>query len=718
MRVALVSVPGRCAAWAGGLEVRGWVVDVVGRDELLSSSRSRAALEIADGIVLDAGDLDVEGTTTLRRLEKALPREADVVILSRALAGEGGANRRVVYEEDGLRRGVELLDLWLNSARAERHRATRSMMPPRGNLPGEGTPGGSPSPSLGAASAERSTWDRRTLDALCDALVSHEDARGIMQAFTRALAEAYGLARYVLFYGEVDPAGWLAPVVAGGMDDSMLPGIRLSRRSGVGRLVCDRHAAVHLDLLDPRDPAHAEADRELRWLGLDAAVPVSAGQRIVAILLVGRRLSGDALGARDIESMAGLCRHVAHAVARADARAARSARASLDAETLRRFPAGVTVLNAAGNVLQMNAAARHLLDMAGEAEADHLRDLPAYIADRVTEGLDTGTPVSVPDAKDPVTGRVVDIHVVPWEAEGGRLAVLYLWDRTGHAAREREARNQWQDGLLQRVAERSSHEFGNALVALRTFAELLPEQYDNREFREEFAGVVAREVERVQRFLAVLDSLAHPPAAGAESADLAEILAALCDGLREEFGGRVRDDGVTVVRSPGGRPVEIDVACGEDARTVPGSAAALQCALANIARNAIQAMPRGGTLSMTTARRMDDAAGAPCVEIIVEDEGEGILLAHQDEVFEPFFTTRHVGVGLGLTVVKSVVERHRGSIRIESTRGRGTAVIVRLPERPPSSGADGAPRERRIDLPEPGGIRLGSDPAEGSRETP
>ena len=108
-------------------------------------------------------------------------------------------------------------------------------------------------------------------------------------------------------------------------------------------------------------------------------------------------------------------------------------------------------------------------------------------------------------------------------------------------------------------------------------------------------------------------------------------------------------------------------------------------AFEQVLRNALQAMPAGGRLSVSTsdAQPVDFPEGkmftGGAVRIEWQDSGEGIPLENLNSITEPFVTTRNVGVGLGLTIVKKIVERHSGRMEIDSLLGRGTTVVMVLP---------------------------------------
>jgi signal transduction histidine kinase len=105
--------------------------------------------------------------------------------------------------------------------------------------------------------------------------------------------------------------------------------------------------------------------------------------------------------------------------------------------------------------------------------------------------------------------------------------------------------------------------------------------------------------------------------------------------------------------------------------------------LLNLIMNAVQAMPHGGTLSITVqADRRRSGSDAAGLRLTVRDTGAGIAPEHQSRIFDPFFTTKEDGTGLGLAIVHALVEAHRGRIDVESSPGEGTAFIITLPGKP------------------------------------
>lgn len=120
--------------------------------------------------------------------------------------------------------------------------------------------------------------------------------------------------------------------------------------------------------------------------------------------------------------------------------------------------------------------------------------------------------------------------------------------------------------------------------------------------------------------------------------------------------------------------VKVIVDCPDDQLSVNGDASMLRQGFLNLAINACQAMPDGGTLRLSAAPAARDR-----VELRVEDTGVGIPPEHLDRIFDLYFTTKDHGTGIGLSMVYRIIQMHDGEVEVESTPGRGTTFRVLLP---------------------------------------
>jgi PAS domain S-box-containing protein len=170
--------------------------------------------------------------------------------------------------------------------------------------------------------------------------------------------------------------------------------------------------------------------------------------------------------------------------------------------------------------------------------------------------------------------------------------------------------------------------------------------------------IVGEEADRLNRIVGDLLDFARPVAPVLRPEPLVQV-------VDQAVASALGDAAVEVVR-------EVD----PDLPPVPLDAHLLHLALANVAANAVQAMPRGGRLLVRVRR---DPSG---VLLEVEDTGAGIPEEVRPRIFEPFFTTKATGTGLGLAVVKRIVEGHGGEIEVAGGPAGGTVVRIRLPVAP------------------------------------
>jgi CheY-like chemotaxis protein len=148
------------------------------------------------------------------------------------------------------------------------------------------------------------------------------------------------------------------------------------------------------------------------------------------------------------------------------------------------------------------------------------------------------------------------------------------------------------------------------------------------------------------------------------------------------------DDFTRMIQRIVGEDVELVVERGPDAVAVRADPTQLEQVLLNLCTNARQAMPEGGRLALRTrAVELDDgfathhpwARAGSFAEITVTDTGVGMDAATMAHIYEPFFTTKRDGTGLGLATVYGIVQQHGGFLDVESTPGAGTTFRVYLP---------------------------------------
>lgn len=221
---------------------------------------------------------------------------------------------------------------------------------------------------------------------------------------------------------------------------------------------------------------------------------------------------------------------------------------------------------------------------------------------------------------------------------------------------------------LGRLAASVAHEINNPLSGILTYAKLLIRQLESGRFDEASRRACLRQLALVERETERCTAIVHnlldfarqrPPAMKALS------LAAVVDEALSLIAHKTELQNVAIVREY------------QDVPPVEGDPGQLRQAFVNIALNACDAMPKGGTLTVRL-RAVPAAQGRQEVLVEFADTGTGIAPEHLPKVFDPFFTTKQKGTGLGLSVVYGIIDRHGGRLEIDSVPGRGTTVRIRL----------------------------------------
>jgi len=214
------------------------------------------------------------------------------------------------------------------------------------------------------------------------------------------------------------------------------------------------------------------------------------------------------------------------------------------------------------------------------------------------------------------------------------------------------------------MARQVAHEIKNPLTPIQLSAEHLRRVHLDRgrpldPVLEECVDSILSQVRLLRQIAGEFSSFASSPTARPERTALADLVEDVVQPYRAGAGERIA---ITVAAQPGLPAVIVD-------RTLLGRA------LTNVIENALHAMPGRGRL---TIRAAPDEAGRE-VRLTIEDTGVGMDAKARERVFEPYFSTKASGTGLGLTIAKRNVELNSGSIQVESTAGVGTVVTIRLP---------------------------------------
>ena len=286
------------------------------------------------------------------------------------------------------------------------------------------------------------------------------------------------------------------------------------------------------------------------------------------------------------------------------------------------------------------------------------------------ETFRTGQPSSItkklmqPEGSAGARDRSVEISTFPLVDRGNRViqVVEYIKDVTEKVLLAERLEQSRRLAELGEMAARVAHEVRNPLNAITGAAHYLSTEYAGDETLQKFTKLIERQAIRVNQVASDLLYVSKPIRTRFTTVQVSAVLDQALDSLCEQL----RDQGIAVVQTPGTAlpPIEADEI-------------QLEQALHNILRNAVEAMPDGGTLRMATAVVENGAR----IEIRIQDSGQGIPGQDRERIFQSFYTTKIKGTGLGLTIVQRVLKNHGGEIVLEQPETGGTRVLVRLPVR-------------------------------------
>jgi two-component system sensor histidine kinase HydH len=205
-----------------------------------------------------------------------------------------------------------------------------------------------------------------------------------------------------------------------------------------------------------------------------------------------------------------------------------------------------------------------------------------------------------------------------------------------------------------------SHEIKNPLGIIQSTSELLTGMPNADEKQKRLSSVITEESIRLNRIVTDFLEFARPHKLNLNECHIEEVIRKNITFLKPELEGK----GIVVYDKMNGRSFKLQA--DDDL---------LYRALMNIFINSMQAINNAGSITVN----VDEEKGGYRIEI--EDTGTGISKENMKKIFNPFFTTKDKGTGLGLPIVRKIIEGHQGTIDVESQEGSGTKVIIRLPKK-------------------------------------
>jgi two-component system, sporulation sensor kinase E len=260
--------------------------------------------------------------------------------------------------------------------------------------------------------------------------------------------------------------------------------------------------------------------------------------------------------------------------------------------------------------------------------------------------------------------RILSVSLLPL-VRGGSVQgnLVHIEDVTEKRSKEARLRRAESLASLTTLAAGVAHEIKNPLGSMGIHLQLIQKKIGGKDCIEakdiaQHLGVMGEEVDRLNRIVVDFLFAVKPMDTRLEDGDINRVIEELLEFVQPEL-----DQAGVKIESNLSMTLPL---LRIDARYV-------KQALLNLIKNAVAAMPGGGVLRVDTLRAGDD------VQVRISDTGSGIPEEIMDKIFEPYFTTKPFGTGLGLTIVFKIVKEHFGDISVTSRPGEGTTVTLALP---------------------------------------
>ncbi|MFN3680415.1 MAG: two-component system sensor histidine kinase NtrB [Nitrospira sp.] len=328
-------------------------------------------------------------------------------------------------------------------------------------------------------------------------------------------------------------------------------------------------------------------------------------------------------------------------------------RAHLDG-ILESLSTGVLVINEQGLITRSNRMAARLLGMEqqrllGQQATVVLAQAGLGLCDR---------PQRIGQAMVAVTETSLRTEL----GESGRL--ILLQDITRLYQLEEQVQRKDRLMAMGEMIGRIAHEIRNPLGSVELFASLLRHDLNDQPMACRYAEQISQAVQAMDRLLANLLAYMKP---GRPLCAWHSVEPLILDALN--LAAHVLSQA----------PVEVRLKLDPSIPVIWCHSERMKQVLLNLIVNAVQAMPQGGTLTISLTNDEAKSLGRPAVRLTISDSGVGIDPAIRSRLFDPFFTTRAEGTGLGLAIVHSIVEAHEGRVEVESFVGEGATFAVVLP---------------------------------------
>jgi len=516
----------------------------------------------------------------------------------------------------------------------------------------------------------------------------------ILSDFSRAMSNQFNKERFLELFldavKELVPVGKIAILlktpgcdrysvsVHKGLDPALLKQLYFTTESGMLSWLAEQGAILFKEEAFRLQETGSDGDliQEMKLLNAEICLPLFVHNNLVGVLSLGKKITGDAFCKNELELLYSVCGNIAYVLSDLDLHERVITQKVYIESILQLMNSGVVAIDGRDKITIFNQRAAAIIS----TEADHmvgcdLRKLPSPLGDMLYESLLEGTSYH----KQEIT---IGSEKIPLEVSTYRMtndsgsvlgSVMIFDDIRTRKKMEAEKLHSEQIEMLNSFVGQLTHEIKNPMVAIQTYAELLPEKYDDSDFRNTFSEMVNREIHRLNELVEQLIAFSSPLRYQYEIIDVHEVLNTAADYLN--YDGRGSE--ITIKKQYCGDKIKIKA----DKTNLARAIAYLLKFFSDNAADNYEIYIKTACLAEGNATGM--------VNILITDSTTSIGTQQLDQLFDPLAIRPDSIISLGLPVSKKIIEDHEGLLRAAQKKGGYLKFGVALPLFPESSNIKG-----------------------------
>ena len=516
------------------------------------------------------------------------------------------------------------------------------------------------------------------------ALSANFDLNRVLELFLDAVGELVKPSRVALLL--LDPEKKEYRIVAHrGLTPRVVESLRFLPDQGLPLWLLTQGRMLRVEELANRlhDPSAREIQRELTTLQGVLAIPLMAHGALSGVLTLGQRITGVSYSPWEGEILFTLASHLAIAIQDISLHHEVHYQKAFIEKILSHMSNGVITIGPDETVVLFNHRAGEILNLSpGEIVGKDLRALPSPLRDMLYETLKKAQHTQRTEIQLPLGKLSLEVSTYPIIGESGETlgAVLVFEDLTRQKQLWAQKRQAEQFQLLSRTIARIADEIKNPLVSIHTFMDLLPDRYDDAEFRHQFSAVVGRDMRRLVHLFEKLTALVSEGSLTIEVVDVRSVVEECLKGLNAHVVPSLPDAESTrlmsLIDEEDNRTIQLAVYYQAEPLTATGDRAQLVKALSYLIWYLMRKCPNDGKLALSVSRHRDKTSDQERVQIVLAARKATMTDLELQRIFDPLAVMQESLIDVGPSVSQRIVEAQGGHVEVKRGKDEVSFVVL------------------------------------------